>query len=173
MKKPKPNTSKIDNPATSRDGVVLAVVTGAHGVRGLVRLKLFAQDETLIAHASNPTITLKNRHKGDIWLAAIDGITDKDQADAMRGHEVIIPRDLLPEPADDEVYFADMIDCAVHDCDGTPIGTVIAVENFGAGDLLEIKPNQGDSFYLSYTKSNIHSVDTNAKLITASIPDMV
>ena len=151
--------------------IVLARVMAAHGVRGLIKCQVYAEDETLIRHARHPKITLKNRHKNDVWLAEAEGVSSKEQADALKGHLVTINRSILPES--DDIYYADLIGCDTQDEDGNPTGAVIDVQNFGAGDILEIKPKGGESFYLSYTDDTVPDVDMDARVLTIRLPEVI
>ena len=157
--------------------VCLGKITTPHGIKGLVKIIPFGEDPSLIqslgpaytagdnAHTDTLVITLKNP-AGKYFLAAIDGVTDRDQAEALRGTELYFDRDLLPETGDDEFYYDDLVGLAVRENDQT-IGTVKSVQNFGAGDLLEIKPKSGSTFFLPYTDEYILDVDLDAQSITA------
>lgn len=126
----------------------MAAITGAHGVTGEVRLKLFGEGvPSLIAH--------KTFNQGELTLGALrdDGkggaiarfaeVTDRNAAEALRGTALTVARSALPPLAEGEYYHADLVGLPAFSADGTPLGTVIAVENFGAGDVLEIeKPNR-------------------------------
>lgn len=143
---------------------------GAHGVKGLVRLEVYVDDIDLFEHTIDYTITLKNRHKGPIWLANIDGINNKEDADVLKGTQIYCPMSARPALDDDEFYFSDLIGMDCIDHEGQIVGTVIATENFGAGDILEVKPSNGTSFYLAYTSETV-SFD-NDKLVI-SVPEMI
>ena len=124
--------------------VTLAAVAGAHGITGEVRLKLFAQGlESLSAHkvftAGGRTLTLKSLRPDKIGaVARFAEITDRTAAEGLRGTLLAVPRDSLPPLAEGEYYHADIIGLAVVSTDGDPVGTVTAIENFNAGDILEI-----------------------------------
>ena len=135
-----------------------------------MRIAVYAENLSLFDTLDSYKITLKNKHKGEIWLAHIDGITDKDAADALNGTQLYCDRDHLPELDDDEIYFTDLIGMECTDEEGQTVGTVVAVENFGAGDVIEIKPDSGQSFYLSYTDKTVLKIDDK---ITVSLPEMV
>jgi 16S rRNA processing protein RimM len=128
--------------------VTLAVIIGAHGVTGEVRLKVFAED--LSAHRSfnGGALTLKSvRHGNNGAIARFAEISDRTAAEKMRGTELAVPRTALPPLEDGEYYHADLIGLAAVSEAGDAIGTVVAVENFGAGDVVEIErtpiENQG------------------------------
>ncbi|HEY0622527.1 ribosome maturation factor RimM [Sphingomonas sp.] len=120
--------------------VTLAVVIGAHGVTGEVRLKVFAED--LSAHRSfnGGALTLKALRDGPNGaIARFAEIPDRTAAEKLRGTELAVPRDALPPLGEGEYYHADLIGLAAVSETGEAIGTVVAVENFGAGDVVEIE----------------------------------
>lgn len=129
--------------------VTLAVVIGAHGVTGEVRLKLFAESvESLKAHKSfnEGTLTLKSLRDGNSIIARFAEIADRTAAEALRGTELTVPREALAPLADGEYYYADLIGLACISTDGEDLGTCVAVENFGAGDVLEVERPNGKRF---------------------------
>tara|TARA_B100001750_G_scaffold246485_1_gene268981 strand:- start:1503 stop:1910 length:408 start_codon:yes stop_codon:yes gene_type:complete len=135
-----------------------------------VRIRVYAQDLSLFDTLENYRITLKNKHKGDTWLAFIEGITNKEDADALRGTKLYCDRDAMPDPDDDEIYLNDLIGMECVDEQGIHIGVVEAIENFGAGNLLDIKPPSGQNFYLSYDDKTVLRIDDK---ITVSIPEVI
>ena len=128
--------------------VALAAVAGAHGVKGEVRLKLFADSaESLLGHdylwVGEVQRKLLAVRAGQTPVARFEGIADRDSAEALRGALVEVDRDTLPALEEGEYYHADLIGLPCVDRDGQAIGTVVAVENFGAGDLIEIGLDDG------------------------------
>ncbi len=129
--------------------VTLAAVAGAHGITGEVRLKLFADGlESLNAQkifaAGDRTLTLKSLRPDKIGaVARFAEINDRNAAEALRGTLLTVPRDSLPPLADGEYYHADVIGLAAVTLTGDAIGTVTAIENFNAGDILEITRRDG------------------------------
>ena len=129
--------------------VALAAVAGAHGVKGELRLKLFsASADSLARHAvvfvggrEHRLIGAKAAGKGAI--ARLEGINDRSAAESLRGQLIEVDRADLPPLAEGEYYHADLIGLPCVDRDGAPVGTVVAVENFGAGDLLEVETGGG------------------------------
>lgn len=120
--------------------VTLAVIIGAHGVTGEVRLKVFAED--LSAHRSfnGGALTLKSvRHGNNGAIARFAEIPDRTAAEKLRGTELAVPRTALPPLGEGEYYHADLIGLAAVSEAGEAIGIVVAVENFGAGDVIEIE----------------------------------
>ena len=145
-----PRANPTPNPLPSGErAITLAVVLGAHGVGGEVRLKIFAED--LSAHASfnAGTLTLKSlRPTPQGAIARFAEIADRTAAEALRGTELVVPRDTLPPLGEGEYYHADLIGLAAVSANGQPIGTVIAVDNFGAGDVIEIERGTGGRFMI-------------------------
>jgi 16S rRNA processing protein RimM len=135
-------------PATGKR-VALAAVTGAHGVKGELRLKLFSDSvESLARHSriyvGGRELALKDvKDGGKTAIARFDGISDRTSAEALRGELVEVDRDALPPLEEGEYYHADLIGLPCVDEDGKPLGKVAAVENFGAGDLLEVERPDG------------------------------
>jgi len=131
--------------------VTLAAVTGAHGVTGDVRLKLFGEGvAALAAHASfnGGALTLqkvRDDGKGGA-IARFAEIADRTAAEKLRGTLITVPRSALPPLAEGEYYHADLLGLAAVTDAGEPLGTVIAVDNFGAGDVLEIERPDGKRF---------------------------
>ena len=129
--------------------IALAAVAGAHGVNGEVRLKLFSDSaESLAAHrilfvGGAERRLLSVRDSGKMAVARFDGVADRSAAEALRGSLVEVDRDALPPLDEDEYYHVDLIGLAAVDHDGNSVGTVVAVENYGAGDLLEIEKADG------------------------------
>lgn len=127
--------------------VTLAVVIGAHGVTGEVRLKLFTDDLSAYRELNAGRLTLKSVRDGSNGaIARFAEIGDRNAAEALRGTELTVPRSSLPPLADGEYYHVDLIGLTVLTDDGAPVGTVVAVENFGAGDILEIAKPDGRRF---------------------------
>lgn len=126
--------------------VCVGVVTGPHGVRGLVKVKSFMQvpeDLRELKEVTDQTgkrtlrLDVRGTNKGAL-LVHVDGIDDRDTAEALKGLELYVLRDALPRPAEDEFYHADLIGLRVELEDGTVIGSVRAVHDFGAGDVIEL-----------------------------------
>lgn len=124
--------------------IVLAAVTGAHGVAGEVRLKVFADD--LAAHRSfnDGALTLVKLRDGTI--ARFAEVPDRTAAEALRGTVLTVPRDALAPLADGEYYHADLLGLAAVSTTGEDLGVVAAVENFGAGDVVEVRRASGKTF---------------------------
>lgn len=139
--------------------VTLAVIIGAHGVAGEVRLKLFTDTvDSLKAHKTfnSGALTLKSVRAGTNGaIARFAEIADRTAAEAARGRELTVPRDALPPLADGEYYHTDLIGLPCVSTEGTAIGTCIAVENFGASDVLEIERPDGKTFMVPMTPAAV------------------
>lgn len=129
--------------------IALAAVAGAHGVKGEVRLKLFSDSvESLSRHeklhvGGAQRRLLFIRDGGKTAVARFEGISDRSGAEALRGSLVEVDRSALPALDEGEYYHADLIGLPAVDGQGSAVGTVVAVENYGAGDLLEIEDASG------------------------------
>jgi 16S rRNA processing protein RimM len=129
--------------------IALAAVAGAHGVKGEVRLKLFSDSATgLSAHkklyvGSAERRLLSVRDSGKTAVARFEGIDDRSAAEGLRGSLVEVERSTLPTLEEGEYYHVDLIGLPAVDAQGSAVGTVVAVENYGAGDLLEIEEETG------------------------------
>jgi len=132
--------------------VTLAAVAGAHGIGGEVRLKLFAEGlDSLKRHGSfdvgGRPLTVKSiRPANGGAIARFAEIADRNAAEALRGAVLAVPRSALPPLAPGEYYHVDMIGRACVDPDGAALGAVVAVENYGAGDLIEVERPDGTRF---------------------------
>jgi 16S rRNA processing protein RimM len=152
--------------------VTLAAVTGAHGVTGEVRLKLFGEGpESLSAHRAfnDGALTLsklRDDGKGGA-IARFAEVTDRTAAEKLRGTVLTVPRSALPPLEEGEYYHADLLGlAAVSDAD-EPLGTVMAVENFGAGDILEIERPGGKRFMVPMRPEAVPEWNTERLVIAA------
>jgi len=160
--------------------VCVGAIAGAFGTRGEVRLKSFtAVPEDVAAYGALVSedgkgcfdVALTGQTSGAL-TARLSGIATKEQADALRGTRLYVPRDRLPALPEDEFYHADLIGLCVHDSGGAPLGRVRAVLNHGASDLLEIETG-GDSrtVLLPFTRAAVPTVDLATGRIIADPPD--
>jgi 16S rRNA processing protein RimM len=164
---------------TNDDLILVARVAGAFGVKGEVRLTAYTADPmALLAYrdlkresgAPGLTLTSARLHKGGIVGRARE-IETREQAEAMRGLRLYIPREALPATEDaDEFYLVDLIGLAVETPAGEPLGVVRTVQDFGAGDLLEVQPPQGASWWLPFTREAVPEVRLADRKIVAVPP---
>ena len=157
----------------------MAEIVGVHGIKGVVKLKVFSDNPaSLIDYAplcdssGKKTFKITSLHQhGNIWLAELDGIKDRTAAEKLRGTRLCVSREELPEIKNDNTYYhADLIGMTAAWPDGKPMGKVIMVANFGAGDLLEVKPVKGASFYVPFTAKIVTGVNVKKKEITIDPP---
>jgi 16S rRNA processing protein RimM len=129
-----------DLPLSVAKPVTLAVIIGAHGVTGEVRLKVFAEDLSVHRAFNAGALTLKSLRDGPNGaIARFAEIPDRNAAEALRGTELTVPRSALPPLAEGEYYHVDLLGLPVVTEAGDAIGTVVAIDNYGAGDVLEIE----------------------------------
>ena len=162
------------------DRVCVGAIGGAFGVKGQVRLKSFtAHPEDIATYAPLETedgsMEFSVQIEGAITnglAARLSGISTKEQADALRGIRLFVPRTRLPALPDDEFYHTDLIGLDVVDTGGTALGRVKAVLNHGAGDLLEIQgPGLKATVLLPFTQQAVPTVDLAAGRIVADPPE--
>ncbi|MBV8239175.1 MAG: 16S rRNA processing protein RimM [Hyphomicrobiales bacterium] len=158
----------------------IGVVVGAHGVKGAVRIKPFTEDPAdLTSYGPLSTETgQKWRLKGasidgkGVVTAKIDGVEDRNQAEALKGAKLFIERGALPEAEEDEFYIADLIGLPAESLSGEPLGIIKAVFDFGAGEIVEVAGDQG-SILVPFTKAAVPVVDIKAKRVVIDPPVLV
>jgi 16S rRNA processing protein RimM len=129
--------------------VTLAAIAGAHGIRGEVRLKLFGESAESIARHERVRVgaqaltLLSVKPGGGGAVARFAEVNDRNAAEALRGQVVTVERSALPPLEEGEYYHADLLGLPCETMEGEPVGKVVAVENFGAGDILEIEQPGG------------------------------
>jgi 16S rRNA processing protein RimM len=161
--------------------VCLGVVGAPHGVRGAVRIKSFTDVPDAIAgygaledESGERRFTLRvvGMAKGEgMLIATLSGVADRDRAEALRGLRLYLPRAALPPTAEDEFYHADLVGLAAALGDGTPVGTVIAVHDFGAGDMLEIARGAGQPVLVPFTRAAVPVVDLSGGRVVLDPPE--
>ena len=161
--------------------VCVGVISGVHGVRGQVRIKWFTEaPENLIAYsplASADGATSYKLGKAEIRkdtiVAAIDGITDRNQAEALKGVELYVRSSRFEPPAEDEWFYSDLVGLSVRDGDDEDLGTLIAVQNYGAGDLLEVRfEGRKNSVFLPFDRETVTEVNIQDGFVRVPNPDM-
>ena len=147
--------------------VLLGVIIGAQGIRGEVKVKSFTGDPEAVgdygplhdAKGRDFRLKVHRLAKGDVVVASIRGVGDRNAAEALKGTELYVARDALPQPEDGEFYYTDLVGLRVATTDGRELGTVGAVHNFGAGDMLEVKTEGGRSAMVPFTDDAVPEVD--------------
>lgn len=162
--------------------IAVGRVAGAFGVRGEVRIAAFTQEPLALARfrelkrqdgSPGLTILSARESKGGI-VCRCPGVETKEQADALRGLRLFVSRDALPPPDEDEFYLADLIGLAVVTPEGETLGAIKSVQDFGAGDILEIAPAAGGpTWYLAFTRETVPTVDIPGGRVVAVPPTEV
>lgn len=158
------------------DLVLIGAVVGAFGVRGEVRVRSFTADPAAIASygplldkAGAVVLTpTRLRPAGEEFALTAPEVKTREEAQALRGTGLHVPRAALPPAAEDEFYHVDLIGCAVEALDGSALGRVRSVQDFGAGDLLEIQQPDGRTWFLPFTKDAVPVVDVKARRIVSA-----
>jgi 16S rRNA processing protein RimM len=167
---------------TSDNLIFVARIAGAFGVKGEVRLTTFTADPMALLDyrdlkrengAPGLTLTSARPAKGGV-VARAKEVETREQAEAMRGLRLYIPRERLPEPEDEEEYYlVDLIGLSVVTPEGEPLGVVRTVHDFGAGDLLEIQPPHGASWWLPFTREAVPQVRMADRTLVAIRPEEI
>ena len=147
--------------------VLLGRIGAAHGIKGEVRIQSFCATPLDIASygplrtgRGDETMTIaKARMAGDLVVARLEGVSDRTAAEALNGTELFVAREKLPpEDDEDDFYYADLIGLAVRTPEGRIIGTLKSVQDFGAGDVVEIALSSGASALYAFTKANFPEI---------------
>jgi 16S rRNA processing protein RimM len=157
--------------------VTLAAISGAHGVTGEVRLKLFGEGiESLKPHRSfnGGTLTLaklRDDGKGGA-IARFDEVADRTAAEGLRGTALSVPRSALPPLGEGEYYHADLLGLPAWSDAGEPIGKVVAIDNYGAGDVLEIERPDGKRFMVPMRSEAVPEWDADRVVVNAEFAEL-
>jgi 16S rRNA processing protein RimM len=160
--------------------ICVAQIGGAHGIRGEVKLKSFTADPLAVKDygvlesedgAASFAIEALRPAKGYL-VARLRGVRDRNAAEQLTNLRLFVPRERLPPPAADEFYHADLIGLAAVTAEGTEVGTVVAVHNFGAGDILELRPPAGGTtIMLPFTDAFVPRIDIAGGRIVVEPPE--
>lgn len=162
------------------DRVCVGTIVAAQGVRGGVRIKPFTAEPRDVAAYGPVTDESGLRsfrikvtgQRGGVLLAQIEGVADRDAAEALRGLRLYVPRAALPEPEEEEYYHADLIGLPVELEDGSAFGRVQALYDFGAGDVIEVRPDTGGMpLLLPFTRDFVPVVDLAARRVVVAPPE--
>jgi 16S rRNA processing protein RimM len=161
--------------------VCVAQIGGAHGIRGEVKLKSFTADPMAVKDygpltsedgAASFEIEALRPAKGYL-VARLRGVADRDAAERLARLRLFVPRERLPPPAPEEFYHVDLIGLAAVTADGAEFGTVVAVHDFGAGDILELRPRSGGTtIMVPFTEVFVPRVDLAAGRVTVVPPEV-
>jgi 16S rRNA processing protein RimM len=160
------------------DMVLVGAIAGAHGVRGAVRVKSFTEAPEGVA-AYGPVfdetgtrrfeLRIVGPTKGGV-IVQLAGVGDRNAAEALRGQRLYVPRTALPRTEDEEFYHADLVGLAVQTVAGEALGTVRAVHNHGAGDLIEVERAGALSVELPFTRAVVPVVDLAGRRLIVDPP---
>jgi len=171
--------------AASEPLTCVAIIVGAHGVHGAVKVKSFTQNPEdfsiygpLLNEDGEVVLTPKNpRPINNAFTMRSPEIKTREQAMSMKGTQLFVPRSAFPEVEEDDFYYTDLVGLDVKSTDGKRIGTVLNVHDFGAGTMLEIKPGKSaenqNSFFHPFTKIAVPKVDIKAGRIVIHIEEAV
>ncbi len=159
--------------------ILVGRVAGAFGVKGELRLTAYTDDPQALARYrdlrradGSPALTLTGgRAQKGALIARAKEVATREDAEALRGLELYVPRDALPPPDEDEFYLADLVGLAAVTPTGEPLGRIKSVQNFGAGDLLEIAPETGPSWWLPFTREAVPEVRISDGVVVAVRPE--
>jgi 16S rRNA processing protein RimM len=158
--------------------VCVARIGAPHGVRGAVKLWTFTEDPLAVTRygalatqdgARRFEVTHVREAKGHL-VATLKGIATREDAERLNGIELYVAREKLPATEADEYYHADLIGLAAVNAAGVPVGRVIAIHNFGAGDIIEIAPLNGATMLLPFTNAVVPEVDIAAGRVVVELP---
>jgi 16S rRNA processing protein RimM len=160
--------------------VILGVIGAPHGVKGEVRVKSSTADPLAIGDYGPVTLADGRRLKvksvrpgGEVVIMKLEGINDRNAAEALKHMTLAVPRAKLPDTEEDDFYHADLIGLRCETADGTLIGQLMAIHDFGAGDILDIRPPKGPNLTLGFTKANVPVVDVAGGRLVVVLPHVV
>jgi len=156
----------------------IGAVASAHGVRGQFKVKPFTAMPRDVA-AYGPvwagdrqlTLTVRGMTANGLVIVSAAEVTDRDAAQALRGTPLEVDRAALPDAADDELYHADLIGMSAETPDGRVLGRLVALHDFGAGEIAEVKPPRGPSLMLPFDPAFVPRIDVAAGRIILDPPD--
>ncbi|MGB0576093.1 MAG: ribosome maturation factor RimM [Alphaproteobacteria bacterium] len=173
-----PNMSPDDSP----NRICVGRIAGAHGVQGLIKVNSYTEEPMDVAAYGPVTdedgdrmfeLEAKRMAKTQV-LVRIKGVMDRNAAEALRGTRLYVSRDVLPPPADDEFYWEDLVGLAAETIDGKSLGSVLSVQEFGAGEMLEIGKRSGGTTLVPFTRDIVPRVDLEAgKLVVDPPPGLL
>ncbi len=172
----------MSSPAEKQPRICVGVIAGAHGVGGEARIRAFTDDPfDVAAYGEVETedgslrfgITVLREAKPGVLIARLEGVDlTREEVQALGGTQLFVPRTALPEPEDeDEFYYSDLIGLAATYPDGAPLGTILGVADYGAGDMLDVKlANSSKTIVVPFTKEAVPTVDIRASRVVIDPP---
>ncbi len=161
--------------------ICIARIGAAHGVRGAVKLWTFTEDPFAVTRYGPLTtkdsarvfeVAHAREAKGHL-VATLKGVTTRNEAERLNGIELYVARDKLPATDDDEYYHADLIGLAAVNTAEEPLGKVIAIHNFGAGDIIEIAPPRGPTMLLPFSNAVVPTIDIAGGRVVIELPEEI
>jgi 16S rRNA processing protein RimM len=161
--------------------ICVARIGAAHGVRGAVKLWTFTEDPLAVKHYG-PLMTKDGTRQFEVMhareakghlVATLKGIATREEAERLNGLELYVAREKLPATDEDEYYHADLIGLTAVTSADEPLGRVIAIHNFGAGDIIEIAPASGATMLLPFTNAVVPTVDLANKRVVIELPQEI
>ena len=161
--------------------ICIARIGAAHGVRGAVKLWTFTEDP-LAVKAYGPLMTKDGARSFEVasareakghLVATLKGVGSREDAERLNGIELYVAREKLPDTDEDEYYHADLIGLAAVTSANAPLGRVVAIHNFGAGDIIEIAPPQGSTMLLPFSNAVVPSVDLRGGRVVIELPEEI
>ena len=161
--------------------ICVARIGAAHGVRGAVKLWTFTEDP-LAVRRYGPLLAKDGKRQFEVatareakdhLVATFKGVTTRDEAERLNGIELYVPREKLPATDEDEYYHTDLIGLVAVTTDGEPLGRVLAIHNFGAGDIIEIAPPKGTTMLLPFTNAVVPEVDLTGGRVVIALPQEI
>ena len=161
--------------------ICVARIGAPHGVRGQVRLWTFTEDPFAVCDYG-PLVTKDGERSFEVddvreakghLVATLKGVASREDAERLNGVELFVARDALPDTEDDEYYHADLIGLAAVNAADEPIGRVLAIHNFGAGDIIEIAPPHGPTMLLPFTNAVVPTVDLAGGRVVIELPEEI
>ena len=159
--------------------LLMGRIGAAHGIKGEVRITSFTEEPLALKdygplETSKPGLVIEieqARATTNVLVARLKGVTDRNAAETLNGVELYVDRDKLPPPADDDFYHADLIGLEARLMDGSVLGTVTAIPNYGASDLIEVRDSRtGDTFLYPFTKAVVPEVKLADGYIVIDVP---
>jgi 16S rRNA processing protein RimM len=162
-----------DPAAPFDDAVLLALVLSAHGLKGEVKLKIFTETPEAIksygalisGDGRQIEVSSLRAVKGGEALAQLKGFCDRSAAESLDGQYLYVPRSALPDPGEEEFYHADLIGLRAEDESGKVLGKIVGVQNFGAGDLIEIADEKGATRFVAFTPETVPLIDLESQRV--------
>jgi 16S rRNA processing protein RimM len=159
--------------------VCIAQIGAAHGVRGEVRVKLFAEEPDALfdygpletADGTRQFEFLSARESKTVFVCRIKGLNNRNDVEALNGVRLYVDRAQLPDLEEEEFYHSDLIGLDARLADGTSIGTIMAIHDFGAGDMLDVMPKRGKGHYIPFTRAVVPEVKVSEGYVLVTPPD--